>query len=67
MITPDDLQHRPADLTPRQTHAVALIERYVQANGEPPSYGWLARRCGISRQSAYELMERARQRRFRRY
>jgi predicted 3-demethylubiquinone-9 3-methyltransferase (glyoxalase superfamily) len=66
MITPDDLQNRAVALTPRQHQAVELVERYIQTLGEPPSYGWLARRFGISRQGAAELMQRVRDRRDRR-
>ena len=63
MITPDDLDNRAVPLTPRQAEAVQLVERYYQAAGEMPSYGWLARRIAISRTSAYHLMARVRQRR----
>jgi hypothetical protein len=62
MITPDDLTNRAVSLTPRQEQAAQLVERYMAAAGEPPSYGWLARRMGISRQKAHELMARARNR-----
>jgi predicted 3-demethylubiquinone-9 3-methyltransferase (glyoxalase superfamily) len=66
MITPDDLQNRAVGLTPRQAKAVELVEQYYRTLGEPPSYGWLARRFGISRQGAADLMQRARDRRIRR-
>lgn len=64
MITRNDLENREAvALPPRQSEALQLVEQYYRVAGEPPSYGWLARKTGISRQGAYDLMRRARERR----
>lgn len=68
MIDPSTLQNRAtpaAALTPRQAQALELVGRYTDVAGEPPSFSWLARRLGVSRPSAFGLVERARERRAR--
>jgi hypothetical protein len=62
VITPDDLANRAVDLTPRQAQVLEQVAAYISVAGEPPSYGWVSRRTGISRASAFRLMERIRER-----
>lgn len=59
MITNSDLSNRqinPEELTDRQRQALTLVEAYYQVAQEAPSYGWLARRLGVSRQTAVEYI-----------
>lgn len=59
MITSTDLATRGGpteELTDRQRTALTLVEDYYRAAHEAPSYGWLARRMGISRQTAVEYI-----------
>jgi Mn-dependent DtxR family transcriptional regulator len=59
MITNTDLAQRDVkqtELTDRQRQALTLIEDYYRVAHEAPSYGWLARRLGVSRQTAVEYI-----------
>ncbi len=59
MITASDLTNRgdtPAALTDRQREAFTLVTEYYRVALEAPSYGWLARRLGVSRQTAVEYI-----------
>lgn len=67
MITSNDLQNHgtnPESLTARQTQALTLVREYYRVAQEPPSYGWLARRLGVSRQTAVEYVETLRRKRW---
>jgi hypothetical protein len=60
MITQTDLSNRrvtPEELSPRQREAFTLIEAYYRVAREAPSYGWLGRQLGVSRQTAAEYID----------
>lgn len=61
MITSADLNNRveptSSVLTERQREVLGLLEDYYRVAREAPSYGYLARRLGVSRQRAAEFVE----------
>jgi len=67
MITSHELQNHgvnPESLTERQQEALTLVRDYYRVASEPPSYGWLARRLGVSRQTAAEYIQTLRRKRW---
>lgn len=67
MITSAELQNHgvaPASLTDRQREALTLVQDYYRVAHEAPSYGWLARRLGVSRQTAAEYIDVLRRKRW---
>lgn len=62
MITPGELENRavfgaPPPPTPREASVLALVRAYTESTGEPCSSGYIARRLGIKRQTAYEHIQ----------
>lgn len=67
MITASDLSNRgvnPEALTAREHQVLTLVESYVRVAGEAPSYGWIGRRLGVSRQRAAQFIDSLRRKKW---